>query len=362
MPLVNDSVIELVAGLVDVALRNIGAITAEVYDSNAETSLLDLSDPFDIDEGAWVEIDGNEYKVIEFTAASPPADAQILVSNKTGAALGVTSFKTLAPWFFHGTYQMINDRMTARGNNDIRRKMSAVYLFYTLKEKKDMTGVSVHSRVPRLQMAFLDASHVDYTPDQHEAIMQAQVEQSDKFLEQVKLNQFIDNTAIGQVDRTYWPNFGVFAASNGDMRAFTDVMASGCVIEFDLPLFHHFDDCNIADFEFAKCAPVLIQDSDGNTIEVKAAGSIYVDDVQVTSFFDFPEENDDVVEITVPSGAAGTYANEVLVNVATVVYELDTGSGFNFVTLPFTAATGNGLRITITRTDNNLDSSVTISD
>lgn len=353
MALNNDNIVALIEGIAGI-LNNEGTIVSEDYDAVSGLLELELSDSFDLAKDKFIEINGEQYKIWDFVAAAPPALATVKI--KTSGVLGFATFKVPAPFFFHGTYQMVNKQLA--GITEQNQKIPAIMLFYNIEETDVLDRTSAYTRIPRLQIAFLGESTTDMEADAHQTIMDEQHDNWLKFYEQLRNNEF-----VGEMDEariTFMANFGTFISTKGDLTHLIALQATGLLVQIDVPLYCHFDDCNIADFEFFKCAPVRILDANGNVIELVDAGGEYTDADATIAKFIFVDGSALEVEQTVDSDLVGTYVSEVLSNVATVAYEIDTGGGFTPATLPFTLNLTDVIKTTITRTASG-DSSVRLS-
>jgi hypothetical protein len=74
----------------------------------------------------------------------------------------------------------------------------------------------------------------------------------------------------------------------------------------------------------------------------------------------YEEGGDNSIEFTATLNQSGTYTAATGVNTASIVIEVDTGAGYNVVTPSFVVQVGDLVKITITRTDAALQSSVTL--
>jgi hypothetical protein len=74
----------------------------------------------------------------------------------------------------------------------------------------------------------------------------------------------------------------------------------------------------------------------------------------------YEEGGDNEIEFTATLNQSGTYTAATGVNTDSIVIEVDTGAGYNVVTPSFVVQVGDLVKITITRTDVALQSSVTL--
>lgn len=74
----------------------------------------------------------------------------------------------------------------------------------------------------------------------------------------------------------------------------------------------------------------------------------------------YQEQGDNEVEFTVEANQAGTYDAVNGTNTDTVVVEVDDGGGFSVVATPFVLQPTDEVKVTITRTDDSLQSAVVI--
>ena len=232
-----------------------------------------------------------------------------------------------------------------------KAKYSAVILWEVIRQDFNLQRTNIVGNEARLILSFLDTNNrVDWTPDQHYDLVIDKMEDfADSFIQILKdapeIALFNDYTYLKHV------NWGTIIRDSVHNKYILDDNLSGLNLEVNLPIKRG---CLVDGSPITKpqvCAPASVVDENGALIEFVPSGGQYVDEAGVTAFFNFPSGSSDSIEISsLPANAAGTYENEVLVNVATVTYEIDTGSGFSPATLPFSLAAGNGFRVSITRT------------
>lgn len=343
MALLNDNIVDLIEGIVDI-LRDEGTIITENYDANTGLLTLGVSSTFGLSVGQFIIINGENYKIDSFTDPVPATPEIVVVaSGVTGGA----TFKVAHPYFFHGTYQMVETQIAAI--NDNQAKLPAVFMFYNIEERRVLDRLSAFSRIPKLQFAFLGESNIGFKSDDHQNVIDVQNELAEKFLVQLQANQFVGQ--MKEVQKTYMANFGVFIAQKGELKALLRIQSSGVLLSLDLPIYNHFDQCHIANFEFFKCAPGLIKDSAGNLIQTLGAGQVYVvagggGDVEI-----YDTDGNLLYTVTAPASQAiqnsnaqlnvnggATFKNETLLAEETKVVELtvhntlndDVGTGIVF--------------------------------
>lgn len=347
MALNNDNVVNLIEGIVD-TLRPVGTIISQSFDAATMILTLELSDIFDLDVDKYIEIDGQQYKIkslngLEITVAS------------TGL-IPSTSYKIPYPYFFHGTYQMVNETISAI--NDQQQKLPAVFLFYNISQKEILDRTSAFSRIPKFQLAFLDHSTTDFTPDEHQNVMDIQYNQWLMFYEQLRINNFVGE--IDEADVTFMANFGQFFSSKGELTHLIAEQMTGVLVQIDVPIYKHFESCKIEHFEFFKCAPNLIVDPNGVLKEKLTSGQTYIEPVEM--LFNVEPGNDTTIEITdLPIGLAYTFENQSLDNVTSVTYEIDDGNGYLPAVLPFDIEVGYSIKVVISPTNLTNRSTVLVS-
>ena len=96
------------------------------------------------------------------------------------------------------------------------------------------------------------------------------------------------------------------------------------------------------------------------TLNDKETYTCFADETRILDS-EFGTAGDDEITSTIGVNQAGTYTSNTLTNVATVVYEVDDGGGFDVVTLPFTVVNADILKRTITRTVAGVLSRVVVS-
>ena len=271
MALTNDNIIQLISGIVD-NLRNSGTIISETYNATKGQLTLELSNSFDLQVNYFIEINGQQYKIIKFTSGTPYNSVVI----KTSGVLGQTTFKLPYPYFYHGTYQMINKEFN--NTPEQNQKLPCIMFIYHQREKRFLDNLSAYSREIPMQFAFLGESQIDFTSDNHQTILDNQHDMVEKFIIQLKNNPFVGK--LSDAEKTYIPNYGVFSSDKGNLSTLVDIQATGILLNIDVPIHDNFDSCNIADFKFYKCAPGMIKEPDGTLIQLLNAGETYTTEKQ----------------------------------------------------------------------------------
>lgn len=303
---INDSIVDLIEGIV--GLQNSeGTVVNETFDAAQNLTELELNSVFDLVVGDYVELNSVQYKIHAISGTS--------IFLPTTAAIGATTFKVLKPFFYAGTYKMIKKALS---NKDQKLKLPAVFLFYNIDEERILDETRLIFRRPKLQIAFLDESNIDFDEEAHRPIVDEQREVCEQFLINLKANNY-----VGEIDNariTEMLNFGVFLNQQGNEKALFDIQATGVLLTVDVPLMRNFVDCQLQNYQPIKCPPGIIKNNDGTFNQFLGAGETYT--LPPSASCD-PVAVDDQGTITnVPSG--GSYTCTVVTPQSGIDYAVPT--------------------------------------
>jgi hypothetical protein len=296
---VNDSVITLIEDIVS-SLRNNGTIISESFSNDILT--LELTSLYDLAVNKYIEVGGTNYKIIALDSGASTVD--VIASGVTGE----TIYTVPTPYFWNGTMQMINKRLN--GDNDNFSKYPAILLVDVFRTTRITDPTSPYFAEPRVFVAFLKESLIDYGSDLQNPIINEMQELAEDFISACQANPFIGR--FDEFEITRHANFGVYATDRGHISTIIDEQLSGVVVEVTLPIYENFEDCNGNILTAIKCAPGLIKDIDGNLIQELPAGQTYVvsgggGDVEI-----YDTDNNVLYTVTAPDSQTITNSTAVL--------------------------------------------------
>lgn len=297
---VNDSVITLIEDIVS-SLRNNGTIISESFSNDILT--LELTSLYDLAVNKYIEVGGTNYKIIALDSGASTVD--VIASGVTGE----TIYTVPTPYFWNGTMQMINKRLN--GDNDNFAKYPAILLVDVFRTTRITDPTSPYFAEPRVFVAFLKESLIDYGSDLQNPIINEMQELAEDFISACQANPFIGR--FDEFEITRHANFGVYATDRGHISTIIDEQLSGVVVEVTLPIYENFEDCNGNILTAIKCAPGLIKDIDGNLIQELPAGQTYVvsggggGDVEI-----YDTDNNLLYTVTAPDSQTITNSTAVL--------------------------------------------------
>lgn len=270
MASMSQNIVDLVGIFVD-AMRTTETIISEI--DNGDGSITINSNVTVIQNGDYIILGTENYLVYDLN--------KIAGTFKVKATFptGETTWRTAAPYYYHGTPQTVNKEIDTDNVPTDKARYPAIVLWEIIRQDFDKDPVSVVGNTARLTMSFLDTTNkIDWTIEEHyDNVIDQMEDEADRFISIIKKHPYISRFDDYSYIKHF--NWGTFVQDKGHTRYILDENLSGLNLEIALPIKKNCLN------KYARLTPINVpplpsadgtyQNSDSSFIRLIAGGTTF---------------------------------------------------------------------------------------
>jgi hypothetical protein len=270
MASMSQNIVDLVGIFVD-AMRTTETIISEI--DNGDGSITINSNVTVIENGDYIILGTGNYLVYDLD--------KIAGTFKVKATFptGETTWRTAAPYYYHGTPQTVNKEIDTDNVPTDKARYPAIVLWEIIRQDFDKDPVSVVGNTARLTMSFLDTTNkIDWTIEEHyDNVIDQMEDEADRFISIIKKHPYISRFDDYSYIKHF--NWGTFVQDKGHTRYILDENLSGLNLEIALPIKKNCLN------KYARLTPINVpplptadgtyQNSDSSFIRLIAGGTTF---------------------------------------------------------------------------------------
>ena len=227
MASMSQNIVDLVGIFVD-AMRTTETIISEV--DNGDGSITITSNVTAIENGDYIILGTENYLVYDLDKIGGTFKVKATFPTSE------TTWKTAAPYYYHGTPQTVNKEIDTDNIPTDKARYPAIVLWEIIRQDFDKDPISVVGNTARLTMSFLDTTNkIDWTIEEHyDNVIDQMEDEADRFIAIIKKHPYISRFDDYSYIKHF--NWGTFVQDKGHVRYILDENLSGLNLEIALPI------------------------------------------------------------------------------------------------------------------------------